>query len=470
MAGKNMTSGEVKLKKSLNPLAVWGLAFGCIIGWGSFFNPGLKFLPKAGPLGTAIAMIFGALIMAVIAFSYNYLIPRYPKAGGEFTYTRAVFGPIAAYVCGWFLVLAYWTNVPMNATTFGYMTRFLFDGFFSWGYLWTIAGFDVYLGEVLLSLAAIVLLTVFSIKGIKIAGAVQTVFAISLAVSVVIIAVCAIFSPMTHLSDLKPLFSPTAQNTGEAVSGVIAILALAPWAFVGFDTIPQACEEFNFSHKKVLRIMLVAIAFGAFVYISNTLVAATAMNENYSVALNDSSISWLLGYSVKNMLGWPGLVVLGIALSCAILTGLLGFLTATSRLMYSMADEGYLPAFFGKLNKKTHTPVNALIFCMIISVVGPLFGRTALGWFVDMSSIGAAVGFGFTCAAAAITAKQRKDVENWKTIRFLAILGTVFSAVFLVMFIPGLPAALEKPSLIMLGIWILFGIIFYFTRSKKTMK
>lgn len=455
------------LKKQLNPMSVWALAFGCIIGWGSFFNPGLKFLPKAGTLGTTIAMLLGAVIMMIIAVSYNYLIPRYPTAGGEFAYTRAIFGPQAAYVCGWFLVLAYLTNVPMNATTLGYMTRFLFNGLFQWGGLYTVAGFDVYLGEVLISLTAIVLLALFSVKGVKVAGTMQSIFALSLAGSVLIIAIAALCSPYTHLADLKPLFAPTAQNGGEAFSGVIAILALAPWAYVGFDTIPQSCEEFNFSHQKVFRLMMIAICFGAFVYISNNLVAAAALANNYAEAIQDPSISWLLGTAVKNILGTPGLVLLGIALSCAILTGLLGFLTATSRLMYSMANRGYLPSFFGKLNAKTGTPMNAIIFCALISMLGPWFGRTALGWLVDMSSIGAAIGFGFTCVAAAVTVKQRRDVKNWRFIQVMSLIGGVFSLGFIVMFLPGLPAALDMPSWIMLAVWIVLGLAFYVTRSRK---
>ena len=36
---------------------VWAIAFGCVIGWGSFVNPGKKFLPNSGVAGTAIAMI-----------------------------------------------------------------------------------------------------------------------------------------------------------------------------------------------------------------------------------------------------------------------------------------------------------------------------------------------------------------------------------------------------------------------------
>ena len=74
-----------ELQRSLNPMHVWAIAFGCVIGWGSFVNLGKKFLPNSGVAGTAIAMILGALVMIIIAFSYAYMVPKYPKAGGEFT-------------------------------------------------------------------------------------------------------------------------------------------------------------------------------------------------------------------------------------------------------------------------------------------------------------------------------------------------------------------------------------------------
>ena len=75
---------EAKLEKKLSPLNVWSLALGCIIGWGAFVMPGNTFLGKAGPLGTAIAMGIAALIMIIIAFNYNFMINKYPVAGGEF--------------------------------------------------------------------------------------------------------------------------------------------------------------------------------------------------------------------------------------------------------------------------------------------------------------------------------------------------------------------------------------------------
>ena len=88
---QNETTNNVQLEKKLSPLNVWALALGCIIGWGAFVMPGNTFLVKAGPLGTAIAMGIAALIMIVIAFNYNFMINRFPVAGGEFTYADAAF-------------------------------------------------------------------------------------------------------------------------------------------------------------------------------------------------------------------------------------------------------------------------------------------------------------------------------------------------------------------------------------------
>ena len=120
-----------QLNRHLSPLHVWSLAFGCIIGWGAFMMPGTTFLPTAGTLGTTLAMVIGALVMVVISLSYSYMVSRHPKAGGEFVFARACFGRHHAFVCGWFLALAYLANVPMNCTALGLMTRKLFFGVYS---------------------------------------------------------------------------------------------------------------------------------------------------------------------------------------------------------------------------------------------------------------------------------------------------------------------------------------------------
>lgn len=456
-------SNERSLNRHLSPVNVWALAFGCIIGWGAFMMPGTQFLPTAGTLGTAIAMVIGALIMVVIAFSYSYMVPRFPTAGGEFTFTKECFGRRHAYLCGWFLALAYVANVPMNCTALGLMTRKLFFGVFQFGKMYQVAGYDIWAGEILLSLAALTVITVFSVKGVRKAGWLQTVMAFSLASAFLIIVVSSLFSPITRWENLRPLWGPSSVSTPKEIwQGILAIVAVAPWAYVGFDTIPQATEEFNFPTKKVNAIMIVAIAFGCIVYSCNNFVTAAASPDwTQFIQTHD----WAVGAAVEAMMGRPGLIVLGIAIASAILTGMLGFLTATSRLLMSMARDGYVPSWFAYVHPEHRTPSRAILFCFLVSLCGPFFGRTALGWFVDMSAIGGAIGFGYTCSSCLVTAVK----ENGPTsIRMLSTLGLFFSMGFCVLLlVPGLPGCLGVPSYIMLGVWTLMGILFYSAQRKS---
>ena len=70
------TKHPAHLKRALNPMHVWALAFGCIIGWGSFINPGKKFLFNSGVAGTAIAILPRAAITVVIHANYAHVVPK----------------------------------------------------------------------------------------------------------------------------------------------------------------------------------------------------------------------------------------------------------------------------------------------------------------------------------------------------------------------------------------------------------
>lgn len=471
---------EQGLKRKLNPMSVWAIAFGCIIGWGSFINPGKKFLPNSGVAGTAIAMLLGALVMIIIAFSYAYLVPKYPKAGGEFTFTKVCFGKIPAYICGWFLVAAYLTNVPMNSTAIPLIIEGIFgNGVLDWGGIgYTIAGSHVSLGGIVIAVAILVLFGILNILGVEKASFVQKVLASLLAICAFTLCIAAIVSSKANSINFTPIwgfdkaavqasgtYSSSMANTNIA-SAILATFAIAPWAFVGFDTIPQAAEEFKFSYKKVIGIMVIAILFGCFVYISNNTVAAAAL-ENWPEEC--ASGKWVLLIAAKNLLGTFGVVLVGVGVSCAVLSGIMGFYLASSRLMYSMAREGYLPKVFSKIDEKHSTPRNAMIFCIIISLAGPVLGREALGWFVDMSAIGASIGYLFTCLAT--VHMIRKDKDGSKVLQVLAIIGACFSISFIILQlipIPGLSGVhFCTQSYIMLGVWVVIGIVFFVKQKDK---
>ena len=476
---------EPGLRKQLSPMHVWAIAFGCVIGWGSFINPGKKFLPNSGVAGTAIAMFFGALVMMIIAFSYAYMVPKYPKAGGEFTFTKMCFGKTSAFVCGWFLVAAYLTNVPMNSTAIGLIVDGL-DGaadILKFGFHYQIAGFDVWMGEMIFAMAILIIFGTLNIIGVKKAGIVQTILACLLAVSVLTLTVAALCSDKTSITNMAPWWG---FNKSEAIaaytngtfssidefshsgslgiaSAILATFAIAPWAYVGFDTIPQAAEEFKFSYKKVSLIMFVAIFFGCFVYTANNTIAAAALTNWPELIIESSSTPWLLLAAAERLLGTPGKVLVGVAVSCAVLSGIMGFYLATSRLMYSMSRDGYLPAWFGKVDAKYGTPKNAMIFCIAISLSGPILGREALGWFVDMAAIGASIGYFYTSAATLVTLKRFGDARPF--LKAMAALGVIFSVAFMILQlipIPGLSGVhFGKESYIMLLVWIALGAVFY---------
>ena len=486
-----MSENREELNRRLSPAHVWALAFGCVVGWGSFINPGKKFLPNSGVAGTAIAMVLGALVMIIIAFSYAYMVPKYPKAGGEFTFTKACFGRLPAYVCGWFLVAAYLTNVPMNSTAIGLIVDGL-DGthdILKWGFHYKIAGFDVWAGEMLLAMGILVLFGILNILGVEKAGVIQTFLAVLLGGSVLLLTVAALISTQATTANMVPIWGfhkaealaaaaagsytsidPYVRSGGKDIaSAILATFAIAPWAFVGFDTIPQAAEEFKFPYKKVSLIMVVAILFGCFVYTANNTIAAAALENWPDLIVNSESTPWLLLAAAERLLGTPGKILVGVAVSCAVLSGIMGFYLASSRLMYSMSRDGYLPEWFGVIDPKHRTPKNALLFCIVISLSGPILGREALGWFVDMSAIGASIGYFFTCACALVTMKRDED-----RIPFLfaaAVVGAVISVIFMVLQlvpIPGLSGVhFCTESYLLLLVWIVLGGLFYVRKMRK---
>lgn len=454
-----MTNERVKLHRVMRPVDVWGLALGAIIGWGCFVLPGTAFLPKAGPGGTAAGMLIGALLIIIIAVSYGYLIRNFPLSGGEFIYTKEAIGKRNAFVCGWAMILAYWSLIPLNATALAMISRYLFPGVIQQGFLYEIAGWDVYAGEVILASAAIVIMALINIRGIKQAAWMQTAIALTL-VGCILVVTFLVFC-MSDWSNLAPAF-PDGRRWWK---GVFSIVAMAPWAFIGFDCIPQSAEEYNFSHRKSTFIMISAVLVAAVLYIA--VCAVTAVGAEPWQQLLQARSTWPTGYVVRNTIGLAGIIVLGIAMCCAVVSGMNAFYISTSRLMYAMAKEGSLPKWFGYLSPKYGTPVKAILFTMTMSLFAPWFGREILLWIVDMTSVGAAIVFAYTTASSAIIARRNGS----RKYMIFGIIGCIFSLFFLsLLIIPGMPGYLSFQSRVVLLVWILIGVAFYFIIRKNYVK
>jgi amino acid transporter len=199
---------EIKQERKLSVTNVWAVAFGCIIGWSGFVLPGTSFLKNAGTLGTAIGMGIAALVMIIIAFNYNYMVNKFPRSGGEFVYSNEAFGKKSGFVCSWFLSLSYLVLVPLNATGLPLVAKVMLGDFFQFGFHYQVAGYEVYLGEILLSMIALAVFAILSIIGVKFSGVFQTVIAALLAGGVLVVGIAALISDKSSVSNLMPLFAP----------------------------------------------------------------------------------------------------------------------------------------------------------------------------------------------------------------------------------------------------------------------
>ena len=455
--------GSLRLQRRLSPLAVWALSFGCSVGWGSFVMPGTTFLPIAGPLGTAVGIAIGAAVMLLIGVNYSFLMNRHPDAGGTFTYVKSALGYDHAYLSAWFLGLVYLAIIWANATALTLICRNIFGDALCFGFHYAIAGYDIYLGEILLSVATVLICGFLCLQGNSVASTVQIVMAILLILGICIGFIAAFFRAGATAPTLQPRCSPDNPSG----VGILFIVLLAPWAFAGFESVSNSAEEFRFPVKKTLRILIIGLVTSALAYILLTLIAASAQPADagswvdYIKSLGTRS--GLEGlptfYGVFTALGAPGLAILGVAAACGILTGLVGNMTAASRLLYAMARDEILPKQFGVLNERC-VPKNAIYFLMLISLPIPFLGRSAIGWIVDVNTIGVTIAYAYTSAAAWKMAKS----EGSGAIRITGIAGVVISLGFLFYFlIPNLlpVSSLSTESYLMLMSWAVLGFVIF---------
>lgn len=449
------------LNKTLKPHWVWAIALGSSIGWGAFVQP-TNWMADGGPLGVIAGFGIGALLMMLIAISYGFLIKSFPVSGGEFAYTFISLGRTHAFICGWFLTLGYICIVALNASAFALMFKFIVPKLVDTLFLYEVAGWSVYAPEIIIVSVLLGVMGYFNIRGTGLSGRMQFIFCVVMIFTVVALTIMVGFEPTTSLENMKPLI-PAGKTTWAAI---LSIVAIAPWAFVGFDNIPQAAEEFNFSSKKAFSLIIFSILAAALLY-AMMIITVSIITPWEGLVAQDHA--WGTAVAIQDLVGNFGLILLIVALTMGIFTGLNGFILSSSRLMFAMSRAKILPKVFSKLHPKYKTPYAGIIFTVLLSMFAPWFGREALIWVVDMSSIGVTIAYFYTCLTAFILFKwsDKKEFNEEKyTVapvkKLLAGFGVIASVAFLgLLLIPGSPAALGKESLIALISWIVLGIIFY---------
>ena len=467
MGGQN--SNDSKLKPYLSPLGAWAFAIGISLGWGLVFVTSRTYLAQAGPVGSGIGLLIGSLIMLIIGRNYHYMMNSIPDAGGAYAFARETFGYDHGFLTAWFLVLTYLAMFWANVISLPLFSDLFLGAALHYGFHYRIFGYEVYLGEILASVAVILLITILCTRLKKTIEILMIAFAVLITAGIAVLFAGGLFGGGDVTDGIKPYFVPD-QNVSLQI---LRIVCISPWAFIGFENISHSSGEFKFPLKKSFGIMFAAIAASLLAYVCVILLSVFTHPEGYAdwveyIADLDrltADEALPVFYAVKALLGRGGSILLWLVLAALIVTSLIGNLIPLSRLLYAMAKDGILPQGFAKLNKRG-IPANAMWLVAAFSLLIPFLGRSAVGWVVDVTTLGATIIFGFVSASAWKMARSRGD----KTERITGMTGVVLMIVFaLYLFIFNLISSdsLEAESYFLFTVWTILGFLFFLIVMRK---
>ena len=459
----SMKDGSHRLQAYMSPAAAWAFSIGTSIGWGSFVITSNDYLLSAGPAGSCLGMLVGMVVMLVIAGNYSYLMNRYPSAGGVYTYSKQAFGYDHGFLTAWFIGMTYMAILWANATSVPLFAQYFFGDAFKVGLHYVIFGYDIYLGEVLLSVVAVLVFGLLCMGLKRFAARLMVGLAAAFTLGITVCFGVSLGGLEGGMTSFDPAFIPN----GNELSQVITIACISPWAFIGFENISHMSEEFKFSHSKSFRVLAVSVASTTALYLFVILLSTTAhppQFENwfdYISHLDDmQGIEGLPAfYAAYHYLGDTGVNLLFIALFALIATSLIGNITALSRLMYALAKDDVLPRGLATLSGQG-TPYRAILAIVVISCIIPLLGRTAIGWIVDVTTIGATITYGFVSASAWKTAQLHGDQKH----STLGIVGLVLMIIMgAILIVPNLFAksTMATESYFLFTVWAVLGLLFF---------
>lgn len=164
-----------------------------------------------------------------------------------------------AFLVFWFLSLTYISIFWANATSLPLFARFFIDNTFKTVYLFTVFGYEVYLGEALLTLAAIAGVTLLCVRNEK---ATARLMVVLVCVFTAGIALCFVVAAAAHRGGWAPAFT----TEKSAIAQSLRIAFISPWAFIGFENITHSAEEFNFRRDRLHHILVASVLVSTAIY------------------------------------------------------------------------------------------------------------------------------------------------------------------------------------------------------------
>ena len=447
---------DQQLLKLLGNKDVLALAFGAMIGWGWVVTTGI-WINEAGSLGAILAFVIGGLMVIFVGLTYAELAAAMPLVGGEFVYTYRAMGRVMSFITTWAIIFGYVSVVAFEAVALPTVFEYLVPNF-SQGYLYTIQGWDVTITWAGTGIVGSIIIAYINYRGIKLTSVINMILTLLIiAAGILLITGSSIGGSMENM---EPLFT-------NGFPGLLTVVVMTPFMFVGFDVIPQAAEEINLPKKRIGQLLIFSVIL-AVVWYGSILFGVSRVMTPSALAATNLVTADAMGKAFGGSQFMANLLVLGGI--GGILTSWLGFYVGGSRAIYALAKAGMLPKFLGELHPKYRTPHKAIILIAVMSTMAPLLGRPALVWFVDAGGIGLVVGWSMVALSFVILRKKAPEMKRPFKLpggTFLGWIATISAFGIAILYLPGMPSALILPEWIIVGVWFLMGFVFYKYSMKK---
>lgn len=336
-------------------------------------------LVSAGPLGAAIGFVIGAGVMIPIGLCYAELTGALPYPGGEIVYAYTLFGVRWAYVAGVCLALIYVINCVFFAISVGWLLNALLPGI-EGSALYTVLGATVHTGDIVVGVAGSLILLVAHWRGAKDAARLQ-----DLATYLLLAATCifvAIGIGRGSAVNLQPLIAPSDWAWG--YGGILSVLAVTPYFFGGFNTIPQAVAELEDERdRRRIASLLAGCIITSLVFYCLVLLAVSMVLSRGQLLKFELPVAEAFRAAFHSEL-ITGIVLVGGLLGLVAVWNALFF--AATRVLYALGRARLLPSALGESGPGGRAPTTAISVVTALSIGGLFLGKGALLPVVNVTS------------------------------------------------------------------------------------
>lgn len=344
-----------QIKRSLSLIGVIIVTVAASIGAGLFVLPSFA-VAIMGP-GIWLAFLIAGIVFLPGALSKSELSSAMPVNGGAYVYVERSFGPLVGTISG----LGLWASFLLKSA-------FALIGFSA--YMYAVTNYlDISTNTTLVIMAALVLITVLNIFGIKKVKAFQTpILALTTAV---ILIICLIQLFDANIDFSRPIDGAFDVSRNDP----ILVAESAALVFVAYAGIYKAGAiggevkepEKNLPKGMLISLLLITLLYVIITFIMMASVDVDTMLNSDGSAREDPIFAFVDAIASTNI----GLMVALLAV-LTMVSGALSGLLAASRFLFGMAKDSLLPGTLGETNNKFGTPHWAIIItgiAMAISII-----------------------------------------------------------------------------------------------------